>query len=242
MHPDRVTTIGNLGHLDRRIVAALQLNGRATWKQVAAAVGATESTVARRGQQLLDARGRRGHRGARPPALRPGHLPAGAAALPTGHRERRRRGARRAGGHPVRRGRHRQRRRGRRVRRAAPPRRRRRARRRVAPAGRHRRDRGDGRRAQVLGGGGVGHRPARAGRGRAPAPRRRPVGPPRVARARAAQRAGVRDREGARRRRPGVATRRSPRPWASATRRRHAGWSHWSGAGACASAPSSRRR
>ncbi|MCO1654013.1 Lrp/AsnC family transcriptional regulator [Pseudonocardia humida] len=40
--------------LDQRIVAALQLNGRASWKQVAAAVGATESTVARRGQQLLD--------------------------------------------------------------------------------------------------------------------------------------------------------------------------------------------
>jgi DNA-binding Lrp family transcriptional regulator len=49
-----VTT--SLGQLDQRIIAALQLNGRATWKQVAAAVGTTESTVARRGQQLLDSR------------------------------------------------------------------------------------------------------------------------------------------------------------------------------------------
>jgi DNA-binding Lrp family transcriptional regulator len=55
VHPHLVTTTSNLGDLDRRIVAALQLNGRATWKQVATAVGATESTVARRGQQLLDA-------------------------------------------------------------------------------------------------------------------------------------------------------------------------------------------
>jgi DNA-binding Lrp family transcriptional regulator len=49
-----VTT--SLGQPDQRIIAALQLNGRATWKQVAAAVGTTESTVARRGQQLLDSR------------------------------------------------------------------------------------------------------------------------------------------------------------------------------------------
>lgn len=45
-----------LEELDRRIVAALQLNGRASWKQVAGAVGATESTVARRGQQLVESR------------------------------------------------------------------------------------------------------------------------------------------------------------------------------------------
>jgi DNA-binding Lrp family transcriptional regulator len=43
-----------LDELDRRLVAALQLNGRASWKQAARAVGATESTVARRGQQLLE--------------------------------------------------------------------------------------------------------------------------------------------------------------------------------------------
>ena len=50
-----MTSIGAVGQLDQRIIAALQLNGRAPWKQVATAVGATESTVARRGQQLLDA-------------------------------------------------------------------------------------------------------------------------------------------------------------------------------------------
>ena len=50
-----MTITGASGQLDQRIIAALQLNGRASWKQVAAAVGATESTVARRGQQLLDA-------------------------------------------------------------------------------------------------------------------------------------------------------------------------------------------
>jgi DNA-binding Lrp family transcriptional regulator len=49
-----VTEGGNLTELDRRIVAALQLNGRAPWKQVALAIEANESTVARRGQQLLD--------------------------------------------------------------------------------------------------------------------------------------------------------------------------------------------
>ena len=52
--------------------------------------------------------------------------------------------------------------------------------------------------------GGVGHRPARPGRGRAAAPRRRRASGTRLARDRAAHRAGVRDRPGARRRRPGV--------------------------------------
>lgn len=42
--------------LDRNVVAALQLNGRAPWKQVARAIEANESTVARRGQQLIDSR------------------------------------------------------------------------------------------------------------------------------------------------------------------------------------------
>ena len=41
--------------LDRRVAAALQVNGRATWRQVARAVGNSESTVARRAQQLIDA-------------------------------------------------------------------------------------------------------------------------------------------------------------------------------------------
>ncbi len=44
----------SLTELDRRLVAALQLNGRASWTQVARAFGAPESTVARRGQQLID--------------------------------------------------------------------------------------------------------------------------------------------------------------------------------------------
>lgn len=45
-----------LDELDRRIVAALQLNGRASWKQIAVVLDAKESTVARRGQQLIDSR------------------------------------------------------------------------------------------------------------------------------------------------------------------------------------------
>ncbi len=40
--------------LDRQIAAALQLHGRATWREVARVVEASESTVARRGRQLLD--------------------------------------------------------------------------------------------------------------------------------------------------------------------------------------------
>jgi DNA-binding Lrp family transcriptional regulator len=40
--------------LDRRIAVALQLNGRATWRQVARVLDISESTVARRGRQLLD--------------------------------------------------------------------------------------------------------------------------------------------------------------------------------------------
>ena len=45
-----------LDDLDRRIVMALQVNGRASWKQIAKALGSTESTVTRRGQQLLSSR------------------------------------------------------------------------------------------------------------------------------------------------------------------------------------------
>jgi DNA-binding Lrp family transcriptional regulator len=41
--------------LDRKIAAALQLHGRATWREIAAAVGASESTVARRARSLLEA-------------------------------------------------------------------------------------------------------------------------------------------------------------------------------------------
>lgn len=38
---------------DRRILAALQLSPRATWRQIAAATGMSEQLVAQRGQQLL---------------------------------------------------------------------------------------------------------------------------------------------------------------------------------------------
>lgn len=43
-----------LDDLDRRITAALQMNGRASWREVAALVGASENTVARRAVRLID--------------------------------------------------------------------------------------------------------------------------------------------------------------------------------------------
>jgi DNA-binding Lrp family transcriptional regulator len=43
-----------MDELDRRIAVALQLNGRATWRQVARLLDASESTVVRRGRQLLE--------------------------------------------------------------------------------------------------------------------------------------------------------------------------------------------
>ena len=51
-----MSEVVRLDESDRRIVAALQLNGRASWKKIAAVVGAKESTVARRGQQLIESR------------------------------------------------------------------------------------------------------------------------------------------------------------------------------------------
>ncbi|MER7396089.1 Lrp/AsnC family transcriptional regulator [Streptomyces sp. NPDC000151] len=39
--------------LDRRIIAALQIDGRASWRRIAAALGEPERTVARRGLHLL---------------------------------------------------------------------------------------------------------------------------------------------------------------------------------------------
>jgi DNA-binding Lrp family transcriptional regulator len=42
-----------LDELDRAIVACLQVNGRATWQQIAGVVGASESTVSRRANRLL---------------------------------------------------------------------------------------------------------------------------------------------------------------------------------------------
>jgi DNA-binding Lrp family transcriptional regulator len=43
-----------LDMLDRRIIVALQINGRASWKRIAQALGASEPTVARRGRRLLE--------------------------------------------------------------------------------------------------------------------------------------------------------------------------------------------
>jgi DNA-binding Lrp family transcriptional regulator len=50
-----VTTAQALDEVDRRIVAALQLDGRASWREIAAVAGASENTVARRAGRLLDA-------------------------------------------------------------------------------------------------------------------------------------------------------------------------------------------
>ncbi|WP_460816635.1 Lrp/AsnC family transcriptional regulator [Microbacterium petrolearium] len=46
---------GALDELDRKIVVALQHDGRASWTSVAAFAGGSVSTVARRGQQLISA-------------------------------------------------------------------------------------------------------------------------------------------------------------------------------------------
>lgn len=48
-----VDGIGRLDPLDRRIVAALQSNGRASWTEIAELCGVSVATAARRGQQLL---------------------------------------------------------------------------------------------------------------------------------------------------------------------------------------------
>jgi DNA-binding Lrp family transcriptional regulator len=45
--------MAELGPLDRRIVAALQMDGRASWTEIADACGTSVATVARRAQQLL---------------------------------------------------------------------------------------------------------------------------------------------------------------------------------------------
>ena len=46
--------LGELSDLDRRIIVALQQNGRASWTSVADVVGSSLATVSRRGQQLLN--------------------------------------------------------------------------------------------------------------------------------------------------------------------------------------------
>jgi DNA-binding Lrp family transcriptional regulator len=50
-----VTTLEALDEVDRRIVAALQLNGRASWREIAAVACTSENTVARRAGRLLEA-------------------------------------------------------------------------------------------------------------------------------------------------------------------------------------------
>jgi DNA-binding Lrp family transcriptional regulator len=45
---------GELDDLQRRIVAALQVDGRASWRKIAAVLGEPERSVARRGSELLD--------------------------------------------------------------------------------------------------------------------------------------------------------------------------------------------
>jgi DNA-binding Lrp family transcriptional regulator len=50
-----VAPLEALDEADRRIVAALQLNGRASWREIAAVVGTSENTVARRAGRLLEA-------------------------------------------------------------------------------------------------------------------------------------------------------------------------------------------
>jgi DNA-binding Lrp family transcriptional regulator len=47
-------TEGDVDALDRRIIAALQVDGRASWRRIAAALGEGERTVARRGLRLLE--------------------------------------------------------------------------------------------------------------------------------------------------------------------------------------------
>jgi DNA-binding Lrp family transcriptional regulator len=48
-----MTASGHLDDLDRRIVAALQSDGRASWTEIAELSGSSVATVARRGQSLL---------------------------------------------------------------------------------------------------------------------------------------------------------------------------------------------
>lgn len=45
--------VAGLDELDQRVVAALQVDGRASWRRIAEVIGAPERTVARRGARLL---------------------------------------------------------------------------------------------------------------------------------------------------------------------------------------------
>lgn len=48
-----LTVLDTLDELDRRIVVAMQNDGRASWRAIADAVGSSTATVARRGQNLI---------------------------------------------------------------------------------------------------------------------------------------------------------------------------------------------
>jgi len=50
---DRVKALDTLDGLDRKIIVALQYDGRASWTAIAEMVGSSTATVARRGQQLI---------------------------------------------------------------------------------------------------------------------------------------------------------------------------------------------
>jgi DNA-binding Lrp family transcriptional regulator len=52
----KTAIISSMDELDRQIAAALQINGRASWQQVAHVVGSSESTVARRAQRMISSR------------------------------------------------------------------------------------------------------------------------------------------------------------------------------------------
>lgn len=53
--PTTVTSpVEQLDALDRRIAAALQIDGRASWRRIASALGEPERKVARRGLRLLE--------------------------------------------------------------------------------------------------------------------------------------------------------------------------------------------
>lgn len=56
MSTESVSAIASLDNLDRRIIGALQVDGRASWARIAAVLDAPERTVARRGIRLLQQR------------------------------------------------------------------------------------------------------------------------------------------------------------------------------------------
>lgn len=49
----RMAPVEPLDELDKRVVGALQVDDRASWRRIADVIGAPERTVARRGARLL---------------------------------------------------------------------------------------------------------------------------------------------------------------------------------------------